>query len=211
MAVVAMSASKRINVTPTTSVLDLRIDDVDCSGASFIKPPEDGQFVLAAGKTATAGFVTNAATTNQRYCSETIAEVVSDGAGLAMVWSSAQHGDRLALGHTRVPVIRGGGRWKTKLFNVADDAVALGHANNGYAVGNPVTVKAIAASLQGTAERLVIGRVTEKAGATSNTAGKDVSVWVVGHVTRIVTDSVVAGKGEIEIQLYEQPRLVTKA
>lgn len=217
MSALTVSASRRINTSPTTSVLQLRVDDVDCTDTSFAYPPEDGQFVLVGGtngKTATAGLdaapsTADYALTSKQYCSETKADLTDKGAGLAMVWSSAQHVDRQALGDKRVPVIRGEARFKTKLFNVPDDTVALSHANNGYVVGGPVTVKMAKSSIQGTAARLVIGPLSLKNGSSyGKKAGTDVGVWAVGYLVRIVTDSVIAGKGELEIQLYDSPRFI---
>ena len=188
MAAGILSAPRRRNCTPTTSTLKMLIEDVDCSGLAAA--PEDGEFVQAPGKTA--------AFSDDTFESDTTADVtIGTNAGLAMVWGSARRSDRAALGDSRVPVLRNGGRFKTKLFYLADeDAVPSANAN-GYGEGALLTVIKAPAALEGSQDRLVIAPLSKENG------------WVIGHCVSIVTDSKTAGQGEIEVVLYDQPRLHT--
>ena len=186
MALQPMSATKRRNVSPTTSTLNMLVEDVDCSGMAA--KPEDGQFVLAVGGTATHD------TTN--LANDAVESLNPLGAGLRMVWGSALRSDRSALGDSRVPVIRkGGGRFKTKLF-LNDDGVAN---LDEYAEGAALSVAVPAAAIEGSTDRLVL---CPAASATSLDF-----VWVVGYVIRVINASTVSGTGEIEFYLYDQPRM----
>lgn len=196
MATAVLSATRRRNVSPTSSITHCRIEDVDCSAAAFDAPPEDGQFVQAPGRVA---FNSHGDTFNAADALNPNAATLANSAGLAMVFQSAQHSDRQALGQTRVPVIRGALRCKTKLFSVADDAVALSHANNLYLAGCLLTVAKATDAVQGSANRIVLAPLPAANGG-----------WVVGNLVGIVTDSVVSGTGELEIQLYDKPIYVTK-
>lgn len=188
MATAVYSASKRRNVTPVTSILHLRMEDVDCTDAAFDKPPEDGQIVQAPGKTALNVH-------GNTFNSTTSANVThGNNNGLAMVWHSAVQSDRQALSNTRVPVIRGPARIRTKLFSMVDGALAVDHATNLWAVGMRVGVKKATDAVEGSANRIVPCPLV-----------KTDFGWCIGYVTAIVNNSAVAGTGEIEIQLYDKP------
>ena len=112
-----LEATKRQNVSPTTSTLHMVVEDLDCSGLPFA--PEDGEFVLLGpGKTAAGPDATNSTGTPVTVGGTPQSYYFLMGQEFPkMVWSSALRSDRAALGETRVPVImHGGGRFKTKLF-----------------------------------------------------------------------------------------------
>ena len=187
-----MEASKRRNVSPTTSTLKMLVEDMECSG--FDAAPEDGQFIVAlpgaeaATCTAYAGDVDG--------LSET-------GSALRMVWGSARRSDRQALGDEKVSVIMsGGGRFKTKHF-LTDVAVSSGApSSNGYTAGAQLTVSVPSGAHRGSANRLILCPVQEVGGGTA-------AAWAVGYVVRVINDSGVSGTGEIEFMLYDQPRVIS--
>lgn len=190
MAAKTISATRRRNVTPTSSILRIVTRDVDCS--AFPYPPEDGQFVCAAGDVATNP---HAATFFGAGYTATDAQASS----LKMVWASALQTDRQALGNTRVPVLwLGGIEVECKLLN-GDDATTFGTT---CPAGTLLSVKAAATSVQGTTQRLVLTPMAD------GDAG-----WAVGYVTKSHTGDSAAGdtmadnKG-ITVMLYDQPRKV---
>ena len=196
--------TKGNNVSPTSSTLHVRYEDVDCSSASkFTKTPVPGQFIVAPGKT---GLANGANTQFVGTGAEVDAGFLAGTSGVAMCWPSNFRTDADALGNTRIAVVRGAQRFKTKLFNILDTAVALSHANNGYQAGAQVTVALSLTAINGDTigDRLVINPLLLplEAGAKSG-------ALAVGYVTRVVTDSTTSGAGEIEIQLYDFPRIVT--
>ena len=183
-----------INCSPTSSFLYTRIEDVDCSDVTkFDKPPLDGQFVVAPASTGDSGYVTDLDAVNKKFQSDTLNDLSdSQGTGLAMVWLSQFKTDQDALGNSKVPVVRGNIRMKTKLFG-KKDGVAI---STSYAAGNPLTVQMVdVTTVSGSYKRLVLFPVDKK------------HAWVVGFATQVVSD--VAGSEEIEVQLYEFPRQVT--
>lgn len=192
-------SSNGINVEPTSSFLHIRIEDVDCSSTTNCSvAPIDGQFLAAPGLEAHDGFNTDAATTNADYLGGGVATLdMVRGPTLAMVWLSRFRTDLAALGNARVPVVRGALRFKTKLFNLAhgEDISTV------YAPGTQLTVQAAFTAVDSSAERLVLDNAASIGAAASG--------WVVGYVTRVI--STLAGSEEIEVQLYDQPRLITEA
>jgi hypothetical protein len=196
MAAKTISATRRRNVTPTSSILRIVTRDVDCS--AFPVAPEDGQFVITAGDTAGTGFSDWANGTPYVFSDATANNVTAEdaiGSSIKMVWSSALQTDRQALGNTKVPVLfLGGVEVECQLLN-ADDSLALNHANY-YPAGTLVTVKKASSSVQGTANRLVINPLA------SGHYG-----WAVGYVTKTTSDTAADGKS-VTIMLYDQPRKV---
>jgi hypothetical protein len=193
MAVRYMEASNRRNISPTTSTLNMLIEDVDCSALEA--PPEDGHFVVAHGPSIDE-------VGHNLVFNHDNEESVTGLHGLAFVWGSALRSDRAALGDSRVPVIRrAGGRFKSMAFVVRDDGQLLSNAANGYVAGAPLSVFKTAAAFQGSADRLMLIAAKDAAPTAGNHA------VVVGRVTRVIKDSQVSGKGEIEFMLYEEPRI----
>lgn len=196
--------SKGINCSPTSSFLYTRIEDVDCSSASaFEKPPVDGQFIVAAGTTGDSGWITDAATTNKKFASATAGDLnLTQGPALAMVWLSQFKTDIDALGASKVPVVRGSLRVKTKYFHSPNDNIATD-----FAAGTLLTV---ASSTTATGASVgPTGSTSNKRLVLSPATTVSASAWVVGYVTQVV--STTSGSEEIEVQLYEFPRLATKA
>lgn len=190
MAAKTISATRRRNVTPTSSILRIVTRDVDCS--AFPYPPEDGQFVCTAGDVATNP---SAATFHGPGYDATDAQ----GSSLKMVWASALQTDRQALGNTRVPVLwLGGIEVECKLLN-GDDGTPLGTA---YPAGTLLSVQAAVSSVQGSTARLVLTPIADGEPG-----------WAVGYVTKSHTGNDAAGddmadnKG-ITVMLYDQPRKV---
>lgn len=194
MAAGTMVSSRRVNVLPTSTILNQRFEDVDCSGTDFAAVPEDGQFIQAPGK---VGYNSHADT----FCAVQTSDVtVGRNAALAMVYSGgANRSDIQALGGKRVPVIRGNIRVRTKAFVLADDAQIPSHANNAYAEGGLLTVIVSPDAVQGTANRLFLYPVA------AYQASGETSAWVVGRIARITNDSAVPGTGEIEVELFANP------
>lgn len=191
-----ISATRRRNVSPTSSILRIVTRDVDCSGAGFTYAPEDGQFVCTAGEAATNPYGTAFFGANAGAVDATDAQASS----LKMVWSSALQTDRQALGNTKVPVLwLGGVEVECKLLNYDSANATLATA---FPAGTLVSVKAASAAVQGTANRLVI---------TPMAAG-DIG-WAVGYVTKSHTsldsgsDAPANDKG-VTIMLYDQARKI---
>lgn len=197
-----------INVRPTSSFLRVRVEDADCSSTTaFLKVPVDGQFIVAPSKTgdSVCRAATAVADTNKKFLSGTFTDLdLKAGPALAMVWLSQFKTDVDALGASKIPIVRGSLRFKTRYFispsiNVLTD----------FPAGTLLTVQAptsddaggVVPSASGTYKRLALHPATG--------AGDSTSAWVVGFVTAIVSSD--AGSEEIEVQLYEFPRLVTKA
>jgi hypothetical protein len=166
------------------------VEDVDCSGLEAA--PEDGQFVQAVSTTAIYSADTFEA-------ANTAAVDIGQNAGLCMVWASARRSDRQATGDQKVPVIRNGGRFKTKAFILKNDAKVPSDADNDYASGALLTVAVSTNSVEGSDKRLFLKPLEDASTAA----------WVVGHCIRVTNDSNVAGTGEIEVMLYDAPRLHT--
>lgn len=216
------SQSKGFNVTPTTDMTMLRIEDVDCSSTTNCAlTPIDGQFLVANGKTGKDGFLTNNATTNLLYFTDLFTDEPSTGAGagLAMVWLSGWRGDTGGQS-TTVPVVRGALRFKTKLFNLFNTSALP--SSNGYIEGAQLTVQCCAGTtFSGTTvdtnTRLILTpvRCVAADGAPIVTAADTYKGagggWAVGYVTRVVTDSLISGTAEIEVQLYDKPMLQLSA
>ena len=197
MANATLSATRRRNVTPTTSVMPYgTVEDVDCSGTSFAAgTPEDGEFVVVTGPTAaTSALVFSHATLGIGNITGLL-----EGPGLRMVWGSAQRSDRAATGQTRVGVFKKSVRVKTKLFTVTAGAPNIIPSLSGYTAGALLTVVKSADTVQGSAARLVlIPMVTTESG------------WAVGRLERVITDSGVSGSGEIEIAIFDTPLWVDR-
>jgi len=180
-----MEASKRRNVSPTTSTLKMLVEDMDASG--FAEMPEDGQFIVALPGAEAATCTAYAASSNA------LGEL---GGALRMVWASARRSDRQALGDQKCPVImHGGGRFRMKTFLTDGNAPST----DGYTAGAALTVAAPSGAHRGTANRLFLAPVQESGG---------VAAWVVGYVVRVVNDSATSGTGEIEVMLYSEPRII---
>lgn len=204
---IVLASSRRVNVLPTSTILNQRFEDVDCSGTDFAVVPEDGQFILAAGKTGV-----------NPYTGYTFAHA-TDPAGLtttnlayAMVYTGGSNrSDIQALGSKRIPVIRGNMRVKTKAFIVPDPALDLDNAGNGYAEGALLTLGSIeslvsGATVQGSDQRVFLVPVSKAVlNGGPNFATAAGSAVVVARVARVITDSAVAGTGEIEIELFQHP------
>lgn len=189
----SLYSATRVNTNPTSDVLYARIEDVDCTGVSFSTPPEDGQFIAAPGKAGSNPF-DNTFSGASIVGGDSPGGLDERGGCLAMVWSGgAQRADQQGLGYQRCPVVRGNVRFRTKLFNVVSTIAA------DYPLGKSVTVGQAASAVQSSDERLLLSPVVD--GGTS-------AYWAVGFVTRIINDTNVAGQGELEIQLYDFPRLV---
>lgn len=189
MAVVTLSSPRRRNVTPTSSVLATgTLEDVDCTSSTFVNgTPEDGEFVVVTGPTAATSALVFS------HASLGIANITGllEGPGLRMVWGSAQRSDRSALGQQRVPVFKKSVRVKTKLFALPTGAAP---SSDGYSGGAMLTVVKSTDTVQGSANRLVlIPMVLTESG------------WAVGRLERVVTNSAVAGVGEIEVTLFDAP------
>ena len=73
------------------------------------------------------------------------------------------------------------------------------HTDNDYKVGGLLTVDKSSNVIEGSANRLFLKPLEDASTAA----------WVVGYCVRIVNDSNVAGTGEIEVMLYDAPRLHT--
>ena len=202
-----LQSPRRRNVSPTTSILHTFVEDCDCTGTDFDKTPEDGQMIVVVGKT---GFAADTYT----FADNTLNNVTQAGASLRMVWGSALRSDRSALGQKRVPVFKKGAiRVKTKLFYV--DNVAAAPSANGYIPGALVSVRQVGTSgdadgnaLQGANTRMVPCPLDYVTGASGSAAHLD-NAWVIGHVER-VTNDIVGNGAEVEIFLYETPRLITE-
>ena len=194
MALKTISAARRRNVTPTSSILRIVTRDVDCS--AFTYAPEDGQFVVTAGDIATnPGDDVNA--TFFADANATPGATDYQGSSLKMVWSSAQQTDRQALGNTKVPVLwLGGVEVECKLLNYNDDTNGILSQTNNYPAGKLVSVKIAAEAVQGSTARLVITPM-----------GDGQIGWAVGYVTKTTSDAAAADKF-VTIMLYDQPRKV---
>lgn len=176
------SAARRRNVSPVSSTLHVVVRDVDCSALS--PTPEDGEFVTQEGTRNSAAVYFGVA--GAVTC--TAAEVSS----LKMVWESALHTDRQALGHRRVPVLMHHGiEVECKLYNLIESDV--------FAVGSYVTVAQADASVVSSDDRLVLQVVTPNAGAQAG--------WAVGYVTKI-PESFGPDKA-VTVYLYDKPMWVT--
>lgn len=195
-------ATRRRNVSPTSTILKTVTRDVDCSGAEFVQPPEDGQFISCKGD---IGFnpedkVFRGADAAAVKTSETF------GPTMKMVWASAMQSDRQALGDKRVPVLwQGGIEVECKLFE-CDDAKYLDHADN-FAPGNLVTLITNTTTVAlkpglataDTTERLVMTPL----------APKTECGWVVGYVTGVSREGGLPVNGDsITVMLYDQPRFI---
>jgi hypothetical protein len=194
-------ATRRRNVKPTSSILRTVTRDIDCSGASFVHPPEDGQFISCRGQ---VGF-------NQEHLvfhgadALAVTATSADATGLKMVWASALQSDRQALGDKRVPVLwQGGIEVECKLFECDSDEI-MTHANN-FPIGRMVTVmvNTTAVALKpGSAtpdlnERLVLTPFVDE------TCG-----WVVGYVTAVSRPAGDPVQGDsVTVMLYDQPRYI---
>jgi hypothetical protein len=196
MAVGTWYNAKGNNVNPTSSILYVRFEDVDCSDISANpKAPLDGQFLIAPGKTGTSKAAAAVGDIAKLFSSSTVGELsMTKGATLAMVWRSGFKTDGDALGESRVPVVRSALRFKTKLFSVGTAGQKPSDA--GYAVGTQLTVGPCTDDIGGDTLRLVLAPATTPATHAS---------WVVGYVTRLIADDAVAP--EIEVQLYDKPIL----
>jgi hypothetical protein len=191
MATATLSATRRRNVKPTTSVLHVFVEDVDCSGTTFTLPPEDGELVIVQGKTAIS--------TVGLYQDGAVANVLDIGSGLRMVWGSAQRSDRAAYGQQRVPVFKKGAvRVRTKLFQLATGAAP---ASDGWVPGALVcaSLGALTTTIQGTTDRIVPAILPAAS-----------SGWAIGYVERVTVNSAVSGRGEVEIYLYDTPQLISR-
>lgn len=195
------SSSKRRNVSPTSSILRIVTRDVDCSAFTFA--PEDGQFVVAAGDTATSP-LTGGGGGDILFCADLAnnADLAADtvGSSVKMVWSSALQTDRQALGNTRVPVLwLGGVEVECQLYDCA-----AGTLSTEFPAGAIVSLKLNSGTVQGadTKQRYVLTKMGE------NQVG-----WAVGYVTKSGSslnsgaDTTANGKA-ITVMLYDQPRKI---
>lgn len=203
MATACLQSPRRRNVSPTTSILHTFVEDCDCSGTDHAKTPEDGQIITVAGKVGYNNF-------GSTYAHAAVASVTQEGHMLRMVWGSAQRSDRSALGQKRVPVFKKGAiRVKTKFFYVADDTKVPSNSANKWYPGAMVSVIQVPndednAALQGTNNRLCPAPLDIVLAAASGT-----NAWCIGSVER-VTNDIVGNGAEVEIFLWETPRLITE-
>ena len=113
------SASRKRNVKPVSSVLNVTTRDVDCS--ALATAPADGSFVTLSG---------------------TRGDTALDKVSYSLVWGSALRSDRQALGDRRVSVLAHGGiEVECALYTAGDDAVNLNAAGN-FPVGTLVQASA---------------------------------------------------------------------
>jgi len=187
MASGSFSATRRRNVSPTSSTLSVQTRDVDCSGLA--NPPEDGEFVTQDGDS--PAVVYHAATNGG------VAATENQGSSLGMVWGSAQRSDRQALGDTRVAVLAHGGiDVDCTLYIAGNPAVGLDQATN-YPLGQMVSVALnTGMAVEGSTTRLLLEPM----------AAADCG-WAVGYVTRTSAQNPAADRA-IGIYLYDKPRYV---
>ena len=186
------SGSKRRNVSPTSSTLKMVTEDIDCSGLTAA--PEDGEFIVAnpaAPQGAGAGLTLS---------DNDAANIAAAAQQLRMVWGSARRSDRQALGDQCVSVIqRGGGRFMTKVF--LSDAGTTPSAD-GYAAGGLLTVIQATPALAGATGRMLLAPIGEAANAHA---------ICVGQIIRVANNSGASGTAELEIEIWDAPRIVKKA
>lgn len=198
MAFGTISAVRRRNVTPTSSILRIVTRDVDCS--AFAAAPEDGQFVVMdiTNNQSDVALAGNALT----FEADDAAALSPAGATLKMVWSSALQTDRQALGNTKVPVLfLGGVEVECKLLNHTLNGGNAQALSSSFPVGALVTVAAAQVAVQGSTARLVISPLGGNGAAVKKHA------WVVGYVTKTTSDIAAADKS-ITVMLYDQARKV---
>ena len=140
------SASRKRNVKPVSSVLNVTTRDVDCS--ALATAPADGSFVTLSGTRGVAD---------------------TDAVSYSMVWGSALRSDRQALGDRRVAVLAHGGiEVECALYVSTPDnqgaEQALSHSAN-YPVG-----RLVKAAANGDGE-LVIHPLTEEGWAVGFVTG----------------------------------------
>jgi hypothetical protein len=170
-----MEASKRRNVSPTTSTLKMLVEDMDASG--FAEMPEDGQFIVALPGAESAACTTFGAN---------IDALSENGSALRMVWASARRADRQATGDQKCPVIMGGGgRFTTKLFLTDGNAPSA----DGYTAGAQLSVAPpTAAHEEGTAFAWSVGYVVRVVN-DSATAGTGEIEFMLYDQPRQITDN----------------------
>ena len=150
MAMKHFSASRKRNVKPVSSVLNVTTRDVDCS--ALAAAPADGSFVTLSGTRGTDN---------------------TDAVSYSMVWGSALRSDRQALGDRRVAVLAHGGiEVDCSLYSYDDaggDALSaafpVGSLVQAATNGTDLVIQPLAADAEGWA----VGFVT----ATSDKDGAD--------------------------------------
>lgn len=193
MAIATVSAPRRRNVTPKSSVLHRHIKDVDCSGMTNI--PEDGEIVIVTGTTGSYG--TAAGNGFIHATTPTVTDL--QGSNLRMVWGSALRSDRSASGQQRVATFHGGHvEVECKLFNHENGSL-LGATGN-YKPGSLVSVTKAGSAVAGSADRIVCHSVPE---------GE--LCWAIGVVISVSQNTAVASNGDsIRIRLYDSPQKTGK-
>lgn len=207
MSAEVMYDGRRAAVKPKTSILDLRIEDHDCSDSSFSGfIPLDGQWVITSADTngvriAKAGLAGGTDVWQHANINEaTLAAALVDGPGLAMVWTSGStRADVQQLGGKAVPVLKGQYKCVTKQFYIPNTSAALTHADNGYVPNVMLTV--MKCTTDDGAERLFLRPIL--AASKSGVA--------VAKLIRVTNSSLVPGQGEIEIEVFAAPQIITRA
>jgi hypothetical protein len=193
-------ATRRRNVTPTSSTIRADMTrDMDCSGAAFLQPPEDGQFISCLGD------VGANPKTKVFHKDASITALDIEASGLRMVWASAMQSDRQALGDKRVPVLwKGGIEVECKLFN-ADKSVALLLQ---YPIGTPVSVGSSKTSV---ALKPNLGDTDASLRLVLEPVAPGNEAWVVGYVTGVTSAGKPINGDSIKVMLYDHPQRAAAA
>ena len=187
------SATRRRNVKPVSSIIKPHVTrSADCSAMS--PTPEDGQFVIMAGKVASHAAVVFHSSVNLAAVTATDVQA----AGVKMVWGSARRSDRQATSNEAVSVMPhiGSMEIETHLFD-CDNAQTMDNALN-YPLGTLVSVGVATAAVEGSAARLVLTPMAE-----------DDYGWAFGRVTGYSPSgaSKLAGAqgAKLHVLLFENP------
>lgn len=205
---VTVSATKRRNAFPVSSILYTDVKDIDCSGLTV--QPEDGQFIPISGDegdlcTAELGGINYAAAITSAV------DMLSPYAMAKMVWGSRQRTDRHSLGNSRVPVIyMNTSEFETVLYNT-DSTQALNHANN-FPIGSYVGIYQAQSAIEGSQDRLVvtslpaIKNLIDASGAGAGDPA-DMSVYAFAQVVGTSSDTVSesANAKPLTLRLLDHP------
>ena len=192
MAVVTAANTKGKNVTPMSSVLDIKALDVDCS--SLANAPIDGEFICVAGHGAAPLQDSNVTLAAADGVIVTTAAKPLAAMTAKMVWSHRDQSDIQATGRKRVPVVwMGGMHVKLGLYNYENAS------GKGPETGSPVYLCGnIGATPDGAAVKTrLIAHITD-----SDTAEGFVAK---GLVIGVVVAAPATAGGPVEIKLFESP------